>query len=147
MLKVRTIWGQADASPAWVEYLRDAHVPVKKNGPDPRVTSRLAAFLRRSSLDELPQLIHVVTGEMRLVGPRPLTRQELDAHYGPHAAAEVLSVHPGITGLWQVMGRNRLSYPQRRRLDLFFVRRGGAALALRILAATPGRVLSARDAW
>jgi exopolysaccharide production protein ExoY len=59
----------------------------------------------------------------------------------------VLSVRPGLTGLWQVMGRNRLTYAQRRRLDLFFLRKCGLGLYLRILLRTPGRVLSGRDAW
>jgi lipopolysaccharide/colanic/teichoic acid biosynthesis glycosyltransferase len=70
----------------------------------------------------------------------------LDAYYGADRA-EVLSVRPGLTGLWQVMGRNRLTYVQRRRLDLFFVRKCGVGLYLRILLRTPASVFSGRDAW
>jgi lipopolysaccharide/colanic/teichoic acid biosynthesis glycosyltransferase len=134
------------AGPKWIEYLSETEVPVIKGAPDPRVTSRLAAFCRRFSVDDLPQLLQVVTGKLSLVGPRPLTPAELEAYYGSHSA-EVLSVRPGLTGLWQVMGRNRLTYPQRRRLDLFFVRKRGLGLYLRILLRTPARVLSGRDAW
>jgi lipopolysaccharide/colanic/teichoic acid biosynthesis glycosyltransferase len=82
---------------------------------------------------------------MRLVGPRPVTRQEWNEYYGV-SATEVLSVSPGMTGLWQVMGRNRLTYPQRRRLDLFYVRHRTSQLDLLLLLRTPVRVLSGRDA-
>ena len=150
ILKLRTMWTGSEApreqSSGWIEYLNNTGVPVLKGTPDPRVTSRLAAFCRRYSIDELPQLLQVITGKLRLAGPRPLTPQELESYYGDDAA-EVLSVHPGLTGLWQVMGRNRLTYAQRRRLDLFFVRKNSFALYLRILLRTPGRVLSGRDAW
>ena len=146
--KLRTMWdGTRVQGPAgWIEYLKDTGVPVIKGAPDPRVTSRLAAFCRRYSVDELPQLLQVVSGKLSLVGPRPLTSQELDVYYGPDSR-EVLSVRPGLTGLWQVMGRNRLTYAQRRRLDLFLVRKWGLGLYLRILLRTPQRVFSGRDAW
>jgi len=153
MFKVRTMWGArsnggaGDSSNAWIEYLEQPWVPIEKQTPDPRVTIRFAAWCRRYSLDELPQLLHVLRGQMRLVGPRPLTREELDGYYGPQASAEVLSVRPGITGLWQVIGRNKLTYPQRRRLDLFFVRKASLALWTRILLRTPGRVLGGHNAW
>jgi exopolysaccharide production protein ExoY len=148
VLKLRTMWDQprAQGASGWIEYLAETDVPVVKGAPDPRVTSRLAAFCRRYSVDELPQLLQVVTGKLCLVGPRPLTAGELDAYYGADRT-EVLSVRPGLTGLWQVMGRNRLTYAQRRRLDLFFVRKCSLGLYLRILLRTPGRVLGGRDAW
>ncbi len=132
-------------SAGWIEYLGDTHVPVFKDARDPRVTSRLALFCRRFSLDELPQLIHVLSGRMRLVGPRPVTHKEWNIYYGA-SAADVLSVSPGITGLWQVMGRNRLTYPQRRRLDLFYARHRSPQLDLLLLLRTPARVLSGRNA-
>jgi lipopolysaccharide/colanic/teichoic acid biosynthesis glycosyltransferase len=137
MLKFRTMWGGAGN----VEYL-----PERKAVQDPRVTSRVAAFCRRYSLDELPQLLHVVSGRMSLVGPRPLTPSELKRYYGS-AAAEVMSVRPGITGLWQVMGRSRLTYAQRKRLDLFFVRHASTGLYFRILLGTIPRVLAGKDSW
>jgi lipopolysaccharide/colanic/teichoic acid biosynthesis glycosyltransferase len=149
MLKIRTMWDRTrppgPKTASWIEYLGDTHVPVFKDARDPRVTSRLALFCRRFSLDELPQLIHVLSGRMRLVGPRPVTRQEWNEYYGV-SAAEVLSVSPGMTGLWQVMGRNRLTYAQRRRLDLFYARHRTPQLDLLLLLRTPVRVLSGRDA-
>ena len=147
MLKVRTMWFPSPSRGefVWIEYLSETHVPVFKTASDPRITSRLALFLRRFSLDELPQLVHVLTGKMRLVGPRPVTRSEWDAYYGP-SAAEVLAVLPGITGLWQVTGRNRLTYAQRRRLDRFYARHSSPRFDLLLLLRTPARVLSGRDA-
>lgn len=147
MLKIRTMWEGRMAIRAneWVERLADTAVPVLKTEADPRVTSWFAALCRRFSLDELPQLLHVVTGRMRLVGPRPITPAEWNAYYG-EAAISVLSVPPGITGLWQVKGRNRLTYAQRRRLDLFYARHRSVTLDLTILLRTPARVLSGRDA-
>jgi lipopolysaccharide/colanic/teichoic acid biosynthesis glycosyltransferase len=152
MLKLRSMWGssagavQSAGGQRWrlVEYLPDAYVPNSKCFRDPRITSSLAAFLRRFSVDELPQLLHVVTGRMRLVGPRPITFAEWHEHYG-ESASEVLSVPPGITGLWQVLGRSRLTYAQRRRLDLFYARHCGSRLDWWILLRTPFRVLSGRD--
>jgi exopolysaccharide production protein ExoY len=129
----------------WIEYLTNTDVPDHKTADDPRVTSAFARFCRRYSIDEFPQLLHVLGGKMRLAGPRPLTSRELNVYYGD-AAAEVLSIPPGITGLWQVMGRSRLSYPQRRRLDLFFVRHSSWRLYLKVLLQTPLCVLTGRGA-
>jgi exopolysaccharide production protein ExoY len=150
MLKIRTMWDRkrhaGHKTGGWIEYIRDTHVPTFKGTRDPRVTSRLALFCRRFSLDELPQLIHVLSGRMRLVGPRPITREEWNAYYGP-SSVEVLSVSPGMTGLWQVLGRNRLTYGQRRRLDLFYTRHHRPQLDLLLLLRTPSRVLSGRNAF
>ena len=155
VLKIRTMWDRtrnekraaAKKGPSrWIEYLPDAEAPVIKRGPDPRVTSRFARFCRRFSIDELPQLAHVASGKMRFAGPRPLTQIELEVHYR-EAAEEILSVRPGITGLWQVMGRNNLTYPQRRRLDRFFVRRLNWRLYWWVLLRTPGCVISGRGVW
>ena len=87
---------------------------------DPRVT-RLGRFLRKTSLDELPQLWNVLRGDMSLVGPRPIVEGELHK-YGEDAEA-FLSVRPGITGLWQVSGRNAIDYPERAFVELDYVRR------------------------
>jgi lipopolysaccharide/colanic/teichoic acid biosynthesis glycosyltransferase len=100
---------------------------------DPRVT-RLGAILRRTSLDELPQLINVLTGEMSLVGPRPPLAYEFEAY--DHWQFDRLQVRPGITGLWQVSGRNLLSYRQMCELDVEYVRRWSVGLDLRILFRT-----------
>ena len=148
MLKFRTMWTEARRGSRFglVEFLGENPVPERKAVPDPRVTSRFAGFCRKYSLDELPQLWHIWRGEMSFVGPRPVTRAELSKHYG-HAAAEVLDLKPGLTGLWQVLGRNRLTYPQRRRLDLFLARKFSASFYFAILLWTPTRVLSGRDSW
>ncbi|HEX6547062.1 MAG TPA: sugar transferase, partial [Bryobacteraceae bacterium] len=118
----------------------------RKPSDDPRVTSRFARICRRYSIDELPQLWQVVNGEMALVAPRPLTRNELDLYYGEDAR-ELLTRKPGISGLWQVSGRSRLTYSQRRRLDLFMIRRWSFRLYLRILVVTVPKVLAGKDAW
>lgn len=109
---------------------------------DPRIT-RLGRFLRRSSLDELPQFLNVLRGEMSLVGPRPIVRQELP-RYGDRME-EVLAVRPGLTGLWQVSGRNNLSYDERVALDLRYARHRSMWLDLSIIARTIGVILDPRD--
>ena len=146
MLKFRTMWNGQQGVGGLIERLGESHVPEIKAGADPRVTSRFAAFCRRHSIDELPQLWHVVSGEMSLVGPRPVTPAEWDAYYGA-SAAEVLRLKPGLSGLWQTRGRNRLTYRQRRRLDLFLARHYCLLLYLRILGSTVPRVIVGRDAW
>jgi lipopolysaccharide/colanic/teichoic acid biosynthesis glycosyltransferase len=85
---------------------------------DPRVT-KLGALLRRSSLDELPQLLNILKGDMSLVGPRPVTRHEWDSFYGDNAPY-VFRSRPGLTGVWQVSGRSLLPYRQRIKLDLAY---------------------------
>ncbi|WP_245259331.1 sugar transferase [Methylobacterium sp. 77] len=105
---------------------------------DPRVTP-IGALLREWSLDELPQLLNVLRGEMSLVGPRPVTRSEM-IHYGPTAAL-YMSVLPGMTGLWQVSGRSDLSYTSRVALDRTYVERWSLVRDLAILLSTPRAVL------
>src|SRR2546423_1313014 len=121
ILKFRTMWDRTESAGHWLARLCiedvSKNVPASKNGGDARVSSRFAAFCRRYSLDELPQLYHVARGEMSLVGPRPITLAELNEYYGA-SAAEVVSLRPGLTGLWQVKGRNQLSYARRKRFDL-----------------------------
>jgi exopolysaccharide production protein ExoY len=150
MWKLRTMWDPAarwsGLPRSFVEYIADEAGPTRKRHPDPRVAHPFAAFCRRHSIDELPQLFHVVRGEMSLVGPRPLTRGELQANYG-EAADEILEVNPGITGLWQVGGRSRLTYRQRREMDLLLVRNRSARLYLKILTGTIREVLTGRNAW
>ena len=109
---------------------------------DPRITP-LGKFLRRSSLDELPQFINVLRGEMSVVGPRPIVWDEL-RRYGRNMD-EVLSVRPGLTGLWQVSGRNNLTYRTRVRLDLTYVRNRSFLLDLGIVLRTIGVVLLPMD--
>lgn len=110
---------------------------------DPRVTA-LGDFLRKSSLDELPQLINVIRGEMSLVGPRPIVVGEI-SRYGRYIAA-YNSVTPGITGLWQVSGRSDTKYRRRVALDVLFIRRRSLGLYLRILFMTIPAVLLRKGA-
>ncbi len=105
---------------------------------DPRITP-IGQFLRLTSLDELPQLWNILRGEMSVVGPRPIVEQEIP-RYGP-AMEQVLSVRPGLTGLWQVSGRNNVSYQRRVLLDLTYVNRRSLGLDLRILWRTVSVVL------
>lgn len=110
---------------------------------DPRKT-RVGSFLRRTSLDELPQLLNVLKGEMSLIGPRPYFADEL---LGRPEAGELLSVRPGITGLWQVNGRSDKSFQDRLRLELRYVRQRSFILDVKILALTFGAVVSRRGAY
>ena len=113
-------------------------------GRDPRVT-RVGRILRKWKIDEFPQLLNVLRGEMSVVGPRPESPCYVE-HYTPEQR-RVLQVKPGLTGLWQVMGRSRLTYKQRRRLDLFYVHHRSVGLYLKILARTVRPVLSGNGSW
>ena len=106
---------------------------------DPRIT-RVGRLLRRFDLDELPQLFNVLRGDMSLVGPRPAIPYEL-SHYEP-AYFHRLAVPPGMTGLWQVSGRHRLSGPEMMELDLRYVREASPWLDLRVLARTGPALLA-----
>ncbi|HEV2270401.1 MAG TPA: sugar transferase [Steroidobacteraceae bacterium] len=121
------------------EWVRD-----HKLRSDPRVT-RLGRFLRRTSLDELPQLWNVMRGEMSLVGPRPVVREEL-LRYGRNVRT-YLSAKPGITGLWQVKGRNDTDYRRRVVLDTYYVRNQNLLLDLYILVKTTRVVLGGSGAY
>jgi exopolysaccharide production protein ExoY len=121
------------------EWLRDHKLRC-----DPRVT-RLGRFLRRTSLDELPQLWNVMRGEMSLVGPRPVVREEL-LRYGRNVRA-YLSAKPGITGLWQIKGRNDTDYRRRVALDTYYVRNQNLLLDLYILVQTTRVVLGGSGAY
>lgn len=104
-----------------------------KLADDPRIT-RLGSFLRKTSLDELPQFFNVLAGERSVVGPRPITRPEL-RFYGKNRP-ELLSVRPGVTGPWQVGGRNAVHYSRRVAIDLAYVRNLSFAGDLRLILAT-----------
>ena len=112
---------------------------TRKLSDDPRITP-LGRFLRRTSIDELPQLWNVIRGEMSLIGPRPITADELHV-YGDCAGAYT-QLRPGITGLWQVSGRNRLSFSQRADFDAEYAARLCLGLDLSILLRTVRVVLS-----
>jgi len=115
-----------------------------KDRRDPRIT-RVGRVLRRTSLDELPQLFNVVRGDMSLVGPRPALPQEV-AEYDSEARRRLL-VKPGLTGLWQVSGRSDLSWDSTVALDRHYVENRGAQLDVEILANTLKAVVGGRGAY
>jgi len=117
---------------------------VRKLKSDPRVTP-LGRVLRKTSLDELPQLINVLKGEMSLVGPRPIVADEA-RHYGA-AIRDYMAVRPGLTGLWQIGGRSDTSYAERVRLDQTYVQRRNLGLDLWILMRTVVVVLKGRGSY
>ncbi len=133
-------WQQRDS----VAGLNQVDGPLFKMDTDPRVT-KVGAFIRKTSLDELPQLINVVRGEMSLVGPRPLPTEESDRLDG--AALYRFDVKPGITGLWQVCGRSDLSYADLQHLDSAYVKSWSLMWDFRILLQTPKIVFSRSGAY
>jgi exopolysaccharide biosynthesis polyprenyl glycosylphosphotransferase len=145
LLKFRTMVSDADAL-----VYELGHLNVRSEGllfkipKDPRVT-RVGAWLRRTSLDELPQLVHVVTGKMSLVGPRPPLPREV-ARYTEDERRRLL-VKPGLTGLWQVSGRSDLTWEESVRLDLRYVENWSLGLDLAILARTWSAVIRGRGAY
>jgi len=112
---------------------------LKKLTSDPRVT-RVGSFLRKTSLDELPQLVNVFLGNMSLVGPRPALKYELE-HYKEHHF-ERFAVKPGMTGLWQVSGRNEIGFTEMLDLDAEYARSSNLLTDLKILAKTPMAAIS-----
>jgi exopolysaccharide biosynthesis polyprenyl glycosylphosphotransferase len=144
MVKFRSMVVGADAKRDELAATNDGSGPLFKIHHDPRVT-RVGAFLRRYSLDELPQVFNVLTGSMSLVGPRPPLPSEVQT-YGVDAQRRLL-VRPGMTGLWQVSGRSDLSWEESVRLDLRYVENWSLALDAAILWKTIGAVLGGRGAY
>jgi len=141
-LKFRSMTIDAEASlPGLVDAEWNA---VRKFRRDARVT-RLGRVLRLSSLDELPQLLNVLRGEMSLVGPRPIVLDEATL-YG-RRLADYCAVRPGLTGLWQVSGRNDVPYPRRVAMDVWLVRNRTVRVYLTILARTIPAVLSRKGVY
>jgi exopolysaccharide production protein ExoY len=138
----------ADGDEVLQQYLNDNPEALRewratrKLKSDPRITW-FGHILRKSSLDELPQLINVILGDMSVVGPRPIVAAEL-GRYGSYSA-DYLRARPGLTGLWQVSGRSGLSYGQRIALDRYYVRRWSIALDLAILFRTLPALLRHQD--
>ena len=142
MLKLRTMRTEDDGrdpSPA-----QPGEVLVGKTLDDPRVT-RIGRLLRRSSVDELPQLLNVLGGQMSLVGPRPGLPVEV-ARY-PRSWRRRLSVKPGLTGLWQVSGRSEVPAPRMVAMDRYYIRHRALGFDCLILLRTVATALSMRGAW
>jgi lipopolysaccharide/colanic/teichoic acid biosynthesis glycosyltransferase len=134
----------ADQIQADLESLNEQSGALFKIRRDPRLT-RVGRFLRRYSLDELPQLVNVIRGEMSLVGPRPLPMRDFERLEEWHKKRYL--VLPGITGLWQVSGRSELDFDDLVRLDFLYLERWSIFLDLRILLRTIPAVLSRRGAF
>ncbi len=143
MLKFRTMRLGAEAERATLLARNEMDGPVFKLADDPRVT-RFGRLLRRTSLDELPQLLNVLAGQMSLVGPRPLPVGETQELQGGHRRR--LSMRPGLTCLWQVSGRNDLSFGEWMALDLHYVDKWSLGLDLAILLRTIPAIVSGRGA-
>lgn len=144
MVKFRSMVVDAEARRAEVLGRSDRAGLCFKAKDDPRITP-VGRILRRASLDELPQLWNVVTGEMSLVGPRPALPEEVAAY--PAAALERLAVLPGITGAWQVAGRANLGFDEMVALDVDYVRNASLAIDLALLLRTVRAVASGRGAY
>jgi exopolysaccharide biosynthesis polyprenyl glycosylphosphotransferase len=142
--KFRSMHIDAEQRLAEVQSSNEATGPVFKMRRDPRVT-KVGGLLRRSSLDELPQLINVLKGDMSLVGPRPPLPKEVE-YYQLNDMVR-LSVRPGLTCLWQIRGRSTVSFEQWMEFDREYVRKMSFWLDLSILVRTVGAVLSARGAY
>ncbi len=143
ILKLRTMVADASAAEAKVRAEHAVDPRFVKIPCDPRLT-RTGRFLRRTSIDELPQLWNVLRGEMSLVGPRPSQPQEVE-HYDPNHFTRLL-VKPGVTGMWQVSGRSDLGFEDAAKLDADYVRHWSLLRDLRILARTVVVVLQCRGA-
>ena len=140
MHKLRTMVVNAETLKMKYAHLNELQWPDFKITNDPRIT-RIGRFLRRTSLDELPQLINVLNGEMSLVGPRP-TSFSAETYDLWHT--QRLDVTPGLTGLWQVLGRGETEFNDRLRLDILYIERRSLALDLYILLETVLAVLKQR---
>jgi lipopolysaccharide/colanic/teichoic acid biosynthesis glycosyltransferase len=144
MLKFRTMVAGAAAQQAQLEAANEASGALFKIRDDPRVT-RVGRLLRRLSIDELPQLVNVLRGQMSLVGPRPLPRRDYELLEDWHRARYL--VLPGMTGLWQISGRSGLSFDDLVRLDFTYLENWSIGLDITIIARTIPAVIAGRGAY
>jgi lipopolysaccharide/colanic/teichoic acid biosynthesis glycosyltransferase len=142
MYKFRTMVPNAEALKSQYAHLNELQWPDFKISKDPRIT-RIGGILRKTSLDEIPQLFNIIKGEMSLVGPRP-TSFGADTYKLWHT--ERLDVIPGLTGLWQIEGRAELEFDDRLRLDIAYIERRSLWLDFNILLKTVGAVFKQRGA-
>jgi lipopolysaccharide/colanic/teichoic acid biosynthesis glycosyltransferase len=142
--KFRSMVDGAHESRNFLLHLNEVQGPVFKIADDPRIT-RVGRYLRRTSIDELPQLVNVLRGDMSLVGPRPPIPEEVEK-YEPWQRRR-LSVKPGITCLWQISGRSRLGFEEWMRLDIVYIQSCSFLLDMKILLRTIPAVLSRDGAY
>jgi len=139
MFKFRTMADGSERLQAELESLNEADGPIFKIFDDPRIT-RVGRFLRRTSLDELPQIFNVIRGEMSLVGPRPMSLRDVNL-FDRSIQRKRFSVKPGITCLWQISGRSNLPFSKWLELDLLYIEHWSLWLDLQILLKTIPAVL------
>lgn len=144
MFKFRSMHVDAEAELEKIEHLNEAEGPIFKITNDPRIT-RVGRFIRKTSIDELPQLFNVLRGEMSLVGPRPMSIRDVD-RFDKGIQRKRFSVKPGITCLWQISGRSNLPFDKWLELDLRYIENWSFTLDLKILLKTPAAVLTADGA-
>jgi Sugar transferases involved in lipopolysaccharide synthesis len=142
--KFRSMVGDADKQLDRIRHLNEIEGAMFKIKDDPRIT-KLGRFLRKTSLDELPQLFNVMRGDMSLVGPRPPLPEEVQRYSGYDHLR--LQVKPGCTGLWQVSGRNRLHFPEMVKMDLDYIERRSIWLDMKLIAKTVIVMLRSKDAY
>jgi len=145
MIKLRTM--RKDADKILEEILKDENLKreyglYKKLKPDPRLIKG-GLFIRKHSLDELPQIFNILKGDMSFVGPRPYLENEIDKNF----PKEIFSVKPGLTGLWQVSGRNELTFEERINLDLEYIKNINLLLDLKIFIKTIKEIISPIGAY
>jgi exopolysaccharide biosynthesis polyprenyl glycosylphosphotransferase len=145
LIKFRTMMDGADHQQAELEHLNEAAGPVFKIKSDPRVT-RVGKFLRRFSIDELPQLVNVLKGDMSLVGPRPLPVRDFD-RFNTQWHKRRLSVKPGMTCLWQVNGRSNITFDHWVQMDLEYIDNWSLRLDMKILLKTIPAILKGSGAY
>ena len=145
MIKFRSMVHDAETKQAALEHMNEVAGPTFKMKRDPRVT-RVGALLRSTSLDELPQLVNVIKGEMSLVGPRPLPTRDV-ARFSEPWLMRRFSVKPGITGLWQVSGRSNTDFDNAIKLDLRYIDRWSLLMDARIMLKTISAVVRRRGAY
>jgi len=144
MYKFRSMYDDAHHRLTDLQESNEADGPLFKMKNDPRVT-RIGKFLRRYSLDEFPQFLNVLRGEMSVVGPRPPLPSEVEQYTVNHARR--LEVKPGVTGLWQVSGRSNLTFDEMIRLDVFYIENWSLKYDLVLVARTLWVVLSGHGAY
>ena len=141
----------ADAETRLKEYLTEEQYETwlkeRKIDNDPRIT-KIGKFIRKTSIDELPQLFNILTGRISVVGPRPVTTMEIETNYAEEDKEVLLSMRPGLTGYWQVYGRSDVDYDsgERQRLELEYYRHRGFFFDLKIIFKTVGVVFKRKGA-
>ena len=144
MFKFRSMYVDAEERLKEIEHLNEADGPIFKIKDDPR-TTRVGRIIRKTSIDELPQLINVLRGEMSLVGPRPMSLRDVD-RFDRGVQRKRFSVQPGLTCLWQISGRSNLPFEKWLELDLEYITNWNFWLDVQILFKTIPAVLKSRGA-